>query len=124
MKKQRPVNLQLNTISFPPTAIVSILHRVSGVAMFIAMIFIIWAWATALNSSDGFDLVREVMGGIFGKIIAIGTVSLLTFHIVVGIRHVIMDLGHWEELESGDISAKASIALWLILTAAAGVAIW
>jgi succinate dehydrogenase / fumarate reductase cytochrome b subunit len=124
VKKQRPVNLQLNTISFPPTAIVSILHRVSGVAMFIAMIFIIWAWATALNSSDGFDLVREVMGGIFGKIIAIGTVSLLTFHIVVGIRHVIMDLGHWEELESGDISAKASIALWLILTAAAGVAIW
>jgi succinate dehydrogenase / fumarate reductase cytochrome b subunit len=124
VKKQRPVNLQLNTISFPPTAIVSILHRVSGVAMFIAMIFIIWAWATALNSSDGFDLVREVMGGIFGKIRAIGTVSLLTFHIVVGIRHVIMDLGHWEELESGDISAKASIALWLILTAAAGVAIW
>lgn len=124
MKKQRPVNLQLNTISFPPTAIVSILHRVSGVAMFIAMIFIIWAWATALNSSDGFDMVREVMGGIFGKIIAIGTVSLLIFHIVVGIRHVIMDMGHWEELESGDLSAKASIVLWLILTAAAGVAIW
>lgn len=124
MKKQRPVNLQLNTISFPPTAIVSILHRVSGVAMFIAMIFIIWAWATALNSSDGFDMVREVMGGIFGKIIAIGTVSLLTFHIVVGIRHVIMDMGHWEELESGNASAKASIILWLILTAAAGVAIW
>lgn len=124
MKKQRPVNLQLNTISFPPTAIVSILHRVSGVAMFIAMIFIIWAWATALNSSDGFDMVREVMGGIFGKIIAIGTVSLLTFHIVVGIRHVIMDLGYWEELESGDTSAKASIVIWLLLTAAAGVAIW
>lgn len=124
MKKQRPVNLQLNTISFPPTAIVSILHRVSGVAMFIAMIFIIWAWATALNSGDGFDMVKEVMGGIFGKIIAIGTVSLLTFHIVVGIRHVIMDLGYWEELDSGNTSAKVSIVLWLILTAAAGVAIW
>lgn len=124
MKKQRPVNLQLNTISFPPTAIVSILHRVSGVAMFIAMIFIIWAWATALNSGDGFDMVKEVMGGIFGKIIAIGTVSLLTFHIVVGIRHVIMDMGYWEELDSGNTSAKVSIVLWLILTAAAGVAIW
>jgi len=124
VKKQRPVNLQLNTISFPPTAIVSILHRVSGVAMFIAMIFIIWAWATALNSGDGFDMVKEVMGGIFGKIIAIGTVSLLTFHIVVGIRHVIMDMGYWEELDSGNTSAKVSIVLWLILTAAAGVAIW
>lgn len=124
MKKQRPVNLQLNTISFPPTAIVSILHRVSGVGMFVAMVFVIWAWATALQSSDGFDMVQQVMGGIFGKIIAIGTVSLLIFHIVIGIRHVIMDMGHWEELESGDTSAKAGIILWLILSVVAGVVIW
>ena len=124
MKKQRPVNLELNTISFPPTAIVSILHRVSGVGMFIAMMFIIWAWATALQSSADFDMVKEVMGGIIGKIIAIGTVSLLAFHVVVGIRHMIMDMGHWEELESGNNSAKAAIVLWLILTVVAGVVIW
>ena len=124
MKKQRPVNLQLNTISFPPSAIVSILHRVSGVGMFIAMMFIIWAWATALQSSADFDMVKEVMGGIIGKIIAIGTVSLLTFHVVVGIRHMIMDMGHWEELESGNNSAKAAIVLWVILSVVAGVVIW
>lgn len=124
MKKQRPVNLQLNTISFPPTAIVSILHRVSGVGMFIAMVFIIWAWATALQSSADFDMVKEVMGGIIGKIIAIGTVSLLTFHIIMGIRHMIMDMGHWEELESGNNSAKAGIILWLVLSVVAGVVLW
>ncbi len=124
MKKQRPVNLQLNTISFPPTAIVSILHRVSGVGMFVGMVFVIWAWATALQSAEDFMMVQDILGGVFGKIIAIGTVSLLIFHMVVGIRHVIMDMGYWEELDSGNASAKASIVIWLILTVLTGVAIW
>ena len=124
MKKQRPVNLQLNTISFPPTAIVSILHRISGVGMFVGMVFVIWAWATALQSSEDFAMVQGIMEGVIGKIIAIGTVSLLIFHVVVGIRHVIMDMGYWEELDSGNTSAKASIVLWVILTVLAGVAIW
>lgn len=124
MKKQRPVNLQLNTISFPPTAIASILHRISGVGMFIAMVFILWAWATSLQSSEGFDLVRDVMGGIIGKIITIGTASLLIYHIIVGIRHVIMDMGHWEEIDSGNSSAIASFVLWIVLTVVVGVSVW
>jgi succinate dehydrogenase / fumarate reductase cytochrome b subunit len=70
--------------------------------MFIAMVFIIWAWATALQSSEGFDLVREVMGGIIGKIISVGTISLLIYHVIVGIRHIVMDMGHWEELDAGN----------------------
>ncbi|HBN89598.1 MAG TPA: succinate dehydrogenase, cytochrome b556 subunit, partial [Rheinheimera sp.] len=72
MKKQRPVNLQLNTISFPPSAIVSILHRVTGVAMFFALIFVISAWAVSLTSAEGFDCVVECMNGVLGKLIAIG----------------------------------------------------
>ncbi len=124
MKKQRPVNLQLSTISFPPSAIASILHRISGVGMFIAMVFIIWAWATALQSSEGFDLVSDVMGGIVGKIISVGTVSLLMYHIIVGVRHVVMDMGHWEELEAGNTSAIVSFVLWFVLTVVVGVVLW
>ena len=124
MKKQRPVNLQLNTISFPPTAIVSILHRVTGVAMFVALVFVIWAWAQSVSSAEGFAMVQDVMGGVIGKIITIGTVSALTYHILGGIRHMIMDMGHWEELESGNASAKATIALWIVLTVVLGVVLW
>ncbi|MCC2615482.1 succinate dehydrogenase, cytochrome b556 subunit [Aestuariibacter halophilus] len=124
MKKQRPVNLQLNTISFPPSAIVSILHRVTGVAMFFALIFVIGAWGMALESREGFQQVQECMNGWFGKVIAIGTVSALIYHILGGIRHMIMDKGHWEELESGNNSAKAIIALWIVLTIVVGVVLW
>jgi succinate dehydrogenase / fumarate reductase cytochrome b subunit len=124
VKKQRPVNLQLNTISFPPSAISSILHRVTGVAMFFALLFVIWAWAESVSSAEGFAMVQEVMSGIFGKVIAIGTVSALTYHVLAGIRHMVMDLGHWEEIESGNNSAKVTIALWIILTIVVGVALW
>ncbi|MFC6439860.1 succinate dehydrogenase, cytochrome b556 subunit [Bowmanella sp. JS7-9] len=124
MKKQRPVNLQLNTISFPPSAISSILHRVTGVALFFALMFVIGAWAVSLSSEQGFMSVQEAMGGIIGKVVAIGTLSALSYHILGGLRHMVMDMGHWEELQSGNNSAKAIIVLWVILTVVAGVAVW
>ena len=64
------------------------------------------------------------MAGVFGKIIAIGTLSALTYHILGGVRHMVMDMGYWEELDSGNISAKAIIALWIILTIVLGVVLW
>jgi len=123
VKKQRPVNLELNTIKFPPAAISSILHRVTGVAMFFELLFVIWAWAVSVSSPEGFANVQAMMDGIIGKVIAIGTLSALTYHILGGLRHVVMDLGHWEELESGNLSAKIAIALWIVLTVVLGVAL-
>jgi len=123
VKKQRPVNLELNTIKFPPAAISSILHRVTGVAMFFALLFVIWAWAVSVSSPEGFANVQAMMDGIIGKVIAIGTLSALTYHILGGLRHVVMDLGHWEELESGNLSAKIAIGLWIVLTIVLGVAL-
>jgi succinate dehydrogenase / fumarate reductase cytochrome b subunit len=124
VKKQRPVNLDLNTIKFPPSAVSSILHRVTGVAMFFALLFVIWAWAVSVSSPDGFASVQSIMDGVIGKLIAIGTASALTYHILGGVRHVIMDMGHLEELESGNNSARAIIALWVVLTVVLGVALW
>ena len=124
MKKQRPVNLELNTIKFPPSAISSILHRVTGVAMFFALLFVIWAWAVSLSSVDGFASVQSMMNGIIGKLVAIGTASALTYHMLGGIRHGIMDMGYWEELESGNLSAQIIIGLWIVLTIVLGVALW
>lgn len=124
MKKQRPVNLDLTTISMPATANASILHRITGVAMFFALIFVIVVWAISLQSAEGFELAKELMQGVIGKIIAIGTLAALSYHIIGGIRHLIMDMGHWEELESGNLSAKLAIAIWIVTVILAGVWIW
>ena len=92
--------------------------------MFFALLFVIWAWAVSVHSPEGFANVQAIMDGFLGKFVAIGTASALTYHILGGLRHVVMDLGHWEELESGNTSAKAVIALWVVLTVVLGVALW
>ncbi len=124
VKKQRPVNLDLTTISMPPTAKASILHRVTGVAFFFALTFVIWAWAESLSSPEGFTFVTELMTGFIAKFIAWGTLTALSYHIIGGIRHMIQDMGHWEELESGNNSAKIALAIWVIVAILAGVWIW
>ncbi|MBQ4877193.1 MULTISPECIES: succinate dehydrogenase, cytochrome b556 subunit [Pseudoalteromonas] len=124
MKKQRPVNLDLTTISMPATAKASILHRVTGVALFFALTFVIWAWSESLSSPEGFEFVKELMTGFVAKFIAWGTLAVLSYHIIGGIRHMIQDMGHWEELESGNASAKIAIAIWVIVAILGGVWIW
>lgn len=124
MKKERPVNLDLSTIKFPASARASILHRVTGVAMFIALVFVLWAWATSLSSPQGFEFVAGLMTSFVAKFIAWGTLTVLSYHILGGIRHLLMDMGHGEELESGNKSATLVIALWVIVSALAGVWLW
>lgn len=116
VKKQRPVNLDLTTIKLPSAGKASILHRITGVAMFFALLFVIWAWATSVASADGFALVSDLMNGFVGKFVAIGTLSAFSFHLIGGIRHLVMDMGYWEELESGNTSANVAIGLWIVLT--------
>ncbi len=124
MKKQRPVNLDLTTIKLPSAGKASILHRVTGVAMFFALIFVIWAWAESVSSAEGFARVQDIMQGVVGYVIALGTLSALSYHFIGGVRHVIMDMGHWEELQSGNTSANVAIGLWILVTIALGVVLW
>jgi len=124
VKKQRPVNLDLSTIKMHPAANASILHRISGVIMVFAIGILLWALSLSLSSVEGFAQVESLLSGLFFKIIILGTLSALIYHLLGGIRHLIMDLGYFEELPSGNTTAKIIIALWLILTVVVGVRLW
>ncbi|WP_092591271.1 succinate dehydrogenase, cytochrome b556 subunit [Pseudidiomarina indica] len=124
MKKQRPVNLELTTISFPAAAISSILHRVSGVIMLVGVGFLIWALATALQSAEGFALVQGLLTGFVAKFIAWGILTALGYHLLAGVRHMLMDMGCFGELASGRVSAQAIIGLAIIWSILVGVWLW
>jgi len=124
VKKQRPVNLDLTTIKQHSAAVISITHRVAGVIMVFAIGILLWALALSLSSADGFAQIKAMLDGMFFKFIMLGICAALIFHLLAGLRHLMMDLGHFEELESGNISAKFSIALWLVLTVVVGVWLW
>ena len=124
MKKQRPVNLDLTTIKMHPAANASILHRVSGVIMVFAIGILLLTLSTSLSSAEGFAQIQGYLDGIFFKFIIFGCLSALTFHLLAGVRHLLMDLGHFEELASGNITAKLIMVIWLAISAVIGVWLW
>ena len=125
MKKQRPVNLELQTIQFPVTAIASILHRVSGVITFVAVGILLWLLGTSLSSEEGFLRATEIMDSFIVKFIVWGILVALAYHIVGGIRHLLMDFGYIEEdFAAGKRSANISFIITVVLSILAGVLVW
>lgn len=125
VKKQRPVNLDLKTIRFPVTAIASILHRVSGVITFVAIGILLWLLGTSLSSPEGFLVASSIMGSFIVKFIIWGILTALAYHVVVGVRHMLMDFGYLEEtLEAGKRSAVMSFGVTVVLSLLAGVLVW
>ena len=124
MKKQRPVNLDLTTIKMHNAANASILHRVSGVIMVFAIGILLLTLSTSLSSAEGFAQIQGYLDGFFFTFIIFGCLSALTFHVLAGVRHLLMDLGHFEELASGNSSAKSIMIIWLAVSAVIGVWLW
>lgn len=124
MKKQRPVNLDLTTIKMHPAANASILHRVSGVIMVFAIGILLLTLSTSLSSAEGFAQIQDYLSGFFFTFIIFGCLSALTYHVLAGVRHLFMDLGHFEELASGNTSAKFIMIVWLVVSAVIGVWLW
>ena len=124
VKKERPVNLDLSTIQFPAAAKASILHRISGVVMLVSLVFLIWAFAVSLSGPEGFAQVENLMTSFIAKFIGWGILTALGFHLIIGLRHLVMDMGYWEELDSGRTSAVISIGLSILLSVLVGVWLW
>lgn len=125
VKKQRPVNLDLQTIRFPVTAIASILHRVSGVITFVAVGILLWLLGLSVSSQEGFTQAAAIMNSFFVKFIFWGILTALAYHICGGIRHLLMDFGYLEEnLAVGTRSAQVVMGLTLVLSVLAGVLVW
>lgn len=124
VKKQRPVNLDLQKIRFPISAIVSILHRISGVILFFSIGGLLTALNYSLDSKEEFMWVVSIFQAPIIKFIIWSIITALIYHMLAGIRHLVMDRGYWEELGSGQASAKAIVVVAIILSIGTGAWIW
>lgn len=124
MENKRPVNLDLTQFSFPLPALTSIAHRITGVALFVGLVFLMYGLDLSLQSEEGFNQAKALMDSFLAKLIIWGVVSALLYHLVAGIKHLIMDTGVGETLEGGLLAAKATIAISIVLIVLAGVWIW
>jgi succinate dehydrogenase / fumarate reductase cytochrome b subunit len=121
IKKKRPKNLDLPTIRLPLPGILSIIHRISGAAMFLLLPFLLWLFQGSLTSPESFAGVKAVVGHPLAKIILLGLVWFYMHHFCAGIRYLLLDLHKGVELEAARLSSKivfvVSIAMTLIIGA-------
>ena len=124
MKKNRPVNLDLSTISFPITALVSITHRVTGMASLAGIIILMWMLDMSLRSPESFQTLKNLLALPVVKIVLWLVLSALSYHLVAGVRHLIMDLGVGETREGGRLGAQLVVFFSVVLVILAGVWVW
>ena len=125
MKDSRPVNLDLATVSFPITAIASILHRVCAVIVWVGVAFYLIALNALLGSKESFDQFHLLMQTNFlVQFIAWGLLSAFSYYCMGSIKHIIQDFGYFEDFEGGKMISWAAIVTGALLSVFVGVLIW
>ena len=118
---------QIVAYRLPLAGMVSILHRISGVLLFLLMPFIIWMFDASVTSEISFDVFRSAFAagvgfipGWFLKLVALALIWAYLHHLIAGIRHLWMDATHAVTKEFGHSSAIVTLALSVLLTLALG----
>jgi len=116
----RPLSPHLSVYRFIPTMVMSILHRITGAALYFGTILLVIWLVAAASGPETFDQVNGIYGSWFGRLILFGYTWALLHHMLGGIRHLIWDTGHGLEKQTATKFAYATIIGSVTLT----VLIW
>lgn len=124
MKDTRPVNLNLLVFRWPIPAITSILHRISGVFIFFGTAALLYLLDLSLSSQAGFDEAAALLSGTGVKLVVWAVASGILYHLIAGIKHLIMDFGIGETIEGGKTGAILVLVISAVAIAVLGYWIW
>jgi succinate dehydrogenase / fumarate reductase cytochrome b subunit len=105
----------------------SILHRVTGLALFIGTLLWVWWLIAAAVGDDAFASAQWFLGSWLGQILLLGWTWALFFHLANGIRHLFWDIGKGYEIPTINATGWAVVAFSVAMTAfvwVAGYVVW
>ncbi len=119
-RREPPMSPHLTVWRWHITMATSILHRATGVALYVGAL-IAAAWAISLaNGPEAYAQFKALLGSPLGKVVMFGLTLSVFYHLANGIRHLVWDAGHGLDLKS----ANASSVVVLAFAVAATLAIW
>jgi succinate dehydrogenase / fumarate reductase cytochrome b subunit len=118
--RQRPLSPHLTVYRWPITMTMSILHRVTGGALYFGTLLVAWWLIAASISEEYFNFVSWLYGSWFGRLVLFGYTWALMHHMLGGLRHLIWDTGVGLEKHTASKIAWATVAGSIALT----VLIW
>lgn len=124
MSKQRPRYLNLFQIRLPVPAFISIMHRVSGAALFLFIPFLLTMFELSLESTQTFLRFKLVFSHWAIKLVMIGLIWAYLHHLLAGLRHLALDLHYGGELPAARATSWVVLAGGIVLTLIIAVKIW
>ncbi|MCK9201075.1 MAG: succinate dehydrogenase, cytochrome b556 subunit [Gallionella sp.] len=124
MNRERPKHLALHQIRLPLPGIVSILHRISGVMLFLSLPVLLLMLQYSLASIETHTRLLELLAHPLSKLTLIGLLWAFLHHFCAGIRYLAIDLHYVRSLEQARNSSKVVLAVSLALTVLLGAKLW
>ena len=128
VKKVRPKYLSLQALLFeirlPLAGWVSILHRISGALLFVAMVWLLWMLDRSLASDAGFETIRRYAGLWPVKLSLLVLIWAFCHHFCAGIRYLFIDLDKGVDKETARLTGVVVLVASLVLTAFFGWKLW
>jgi succinate dehydrogenase / fumarate reductase, cytochrome b subunit len=117
---RRPLSPHLQIYRFPLAQVLSILHRLAGVALSAGTLLMVWWLVAAATGENAFATVQGFVGSPFGWLLLFGWTVALFFHFFNGLRHLAWDVGRGFEKHEYTATGWAVV----IATGAATVLVW
>lgn len=115
----RPKFLNLFQLSYPPGALASIAHRVTGSLLAIVTPLAAYAFTRSIAGPDGFAEMARWGRTLPARLALAVLVAALAYHLLAGVRHLLMDAGIGSSLRAGRASARAVLAAGAVALVAA-----
>ncbi|HHK74275.1 MAG TPA: succinate dehydrogenase, cytochrome b556 subunit [Rhizobiales bacterium] len=116
MNVERPLSPHLQIYSPMFTMIMSVMHRITGAALYFGTIILAWWLISAASGAHYFSFVNAFVSSWLGRLILVGYTWALIHHMIGGIRHFIWDTGAMFDKRSLEVSAWAMFISSVVLT--------
>ena len=121
---QRPKYLNLFRIRLPLPGLVSILHRISGLALFVFTGALLYLLQEMLHSPESYLHFRAITDHWLVKLFVIGMLWSLSHHFLAGVRFLLLDVHIAGDLQAARATSVAVLIVSLVVTAILGVRLW
>ena len=112
----KPLSPHLQIYRLPLTAVLSVLHRMTGILLSLGLLVLVFWLVAAATDLNNYEVLRQWLGTWLGQIFLIAWLGALYFHLCNGIRHLVWDAGYGFELKTVDFTAMLAIIMTVLLT--------
>ncbi|MBC6413309.1 MAG: succinate dehydrogenase, cytochrome b556 subunit [Chromatiales bacterium] len=120
----KPLSPHLQIYRLPITAILSILHRMTGIVLSLGIVLLVVVLATAAWQVEAYRFLQAILSHWIGQLFLIAWTASLYLHLCNGIRHLFWDAGLGFDLKTTGQTAYLTIASTVVLTVATWLAVY